>query len=219
MDGIHDLGGRDGFGPVVVEPDEPVFHEPWERTARALITAVMGVVPNPGGGPLRHTIERMDPGLYLTSTYYEHWLTAAATLAVEAGIVTLDELEARAGGVYPLCRPEHPAAAAAAEAAIAEAAAAEAVGGRGRFAVGSRVRVRRWHPHGHTRCPSYVMGHIGVITRADGAFSVPDIEAHSTERIPEATYAVRFEADELWADGQPGVVIHVDLWDRYLEPA
>ena len=41
MDGIHDLGGRDGFGPIVVEPDEPVFHEPWERTARALIIAVM----------------------------------------------------------------------------------------------------------------------------------------------------------------------------------
>ena len=79
MDGIHDLGGRDGFGPVIVEPDEPVFHEPWERTARGLIIAVLGRIANPSGGAMRHTIERMDPALYLSTSYYEHWLTASAT--------------------------------------------------------------------------------------------------------------------------------------------
>jgi nitrile hydratase len=210
VDGVHDLGGRDGFGPVVVEPDEPPFHEPWERTARALIIAAVSAVPNPSGGAMRHTIERMDPALYLTTSYYEHWLTAAATLAVEGGLLTQAELEDRAGGAYPLCRPVHPAAA-------AEAAAAADVVGAGRFIVGSRVRVRRWHPRGHTRCPAYVMGRVGIVTRVDGAFNVPDVEAHSAERIPEATYSVRFDADELWADGQPGVTVNVDLWDHYLE--
>ncbi len=31
MNGIHDLGGMDGLGPIVCEPDEPVFHSDWER--------------------------------------------------------------------------------------------------------------------------------------------------------------------------------------------
>ncbi len=215
MDGIHDLGGRDGFGPVVVERDEPVFHAPWERTARALVIAVVAHVPNPSGGTMRHSIERLDPALYLTTSYYEHWLMGAATMAVEAGIVTAAELEERAGGAFPFSRPVHPEAIAEAAAVAAEAAEA----GGARFAVGSRVRVRRWHPRGHTRCPGYVMGRMGVITRADGWYSVPDVEAHSTERIKEATYSVRFEADELWADGQAGVAVHVDLWDSYLDAA
>jgi hypothetical protein len=30
---------------------------------------------------------------------------------------------------------------------------------------------------------------------------------------------MRFDADELWNDGQPGVTVNVDLWDSYLEPA
>ena len=31
MNGAHDLGGMHGFGPVEAEPNEPVFHEEWER--------------------------------------------------------------------------------------------------------------------------------------------------------------------------------------------
>jgi nitrile hydratase len=88
-----------------------------------------------------------------------------------------------------------------------------------RFAVGDTVRVRDWHPRGHTRCPLYVRGRVGVITRYDGTASLPDVEAHSVHRVEEATYSVRFEADELWHDGQPGVTVNVDLWDSYLEPA
>ncbi len=30
MDGIHDLGGKQGFGAVVRETNEPVFHARWE---------------------------------------------------------------------------------------------------------------------------------------------------------------------------------------------
>src|SRR5437016_3470288 len=97
VDGIHDLGGMQGFGAVDHSPAEPVFHEPWEGRARALMELVLGAV-RPGGGEFRHAIERMSPGHYLTSSYYEHWLTAAATLAVEHGLFTREDLEARAGG-------------------------------------------------------------------------------------------------------------------------
>src|ERR1022692_204392 len=104
MDGIHDLGGMQGLGPVAHSPAEPVFHERWEAVARALMEAVAGAI-DATGGEFRHSIERMDPGHYLTSGYYEHWLTAAATLAVEHGLVTRSELEARAGGRFPLSGP------------------------------------------------------------------------------------------------------------------
>jgi nitrile hydratase len=88
---------------------------------------------------------------------------------------------------------------------------------RPRFVVGDRVRVREWHPPGHTRCPRYVRGKAGTVVRVDGTHSVPDIEAHGTARRYEPTYSVRFDAADLWQDGQHGVSVHVDLWDSYLE--
>ena len=208
VDGIHDLGGMQCFGAVDHTPAEPVFHQPWEAAARALAEAVTGAV-RARGGEFRHSIERMDPGHYLTSSYYEHWLTGAATLAVEHGLVTQAELEARAGGRFPLSGPAHAPPVADDGPEVSEP----------RFAAGDRVRVREWHPPGHTRCPRYIRGKEGVVVRLDGTQSVPDIEAHSTARRYEATYSVRFDAASLWRDGQRGVWVHVDLWDSYLEPA
>src|ERR1700730_3901801 len=104
VDGIHDLGGMQGLGPVVHSPAEPVFHDRWQAVARALMAIVAGAA-EVSGGEFRHSIERIEPGHYLTSGYYEHWLTAAATLAVEHGLVTRSELEARAGGGVPLSGP------------------------------------------------------------------------------------------------------------------
>jgi nitrile hydratase len=87
-----------------------------------------------------------------------------------------------------------------------------------RFAVGGRVRVRTWHPSGHTRAPRYVQGKHGEVVRYDGAFSVPDVEAHSGVKRFEPTYSVRFSARELWGEGgADGEVVHVDLWESYLE--
>ncbi|HUR50793.1 MAG TPA: nitrile hydratase subunit beta [Mycobacteriales bacterium] len=208
VDGMHDLGGRQGFGPVVVEPGEPGYHARWEAATRLLFRVILPKhLPNGSDGVLRHAIERMDPALYLSTGYYGRWVTAAATLAVESGIVSHTELEEQAGGPFPLSRP------------VTAPAIDEAPQGRSRFAVGDRVRVRGGHPRGHTRCPWYIRGHEGVISRIDGAFSLPDVEAHSDHRVQEATYSVRFEGDDLWNDDQPGVTVNVDLWDSYLEPA
>ena len=94
MNGIHDLGGMHGLGPIRPGPDEPVFHEDWERRMFGLMIATFG-----GGqfnvDEFRHAIERMDPAHYLESSYYEHWLTAVETLLVEKGVLTEDELAAR----------------------------------------------------------------------------------------------------------------------------
>ena len=98
VDGIDDLGGMQGLGAVDHSPAEPVFHYRWEAVARALLAVVAGAA-GVSGGEFRHSIERMEPGHYLTSDYYEHWLTAAATLAVEHGLVTAsNSRRAPAGG-------------------------------------------------------------------------------------------------------------------------
>ena len=207
MEWAHDLGGRTGFGPVAVEDDEPVFHAPWERSARALIYATLINTPNPTTSGFRHGIERMDPEHYLGSSYYEHWLTCAATLAVEADLVTREMLEERAGGGFPLARPSVDVA-------------TDALGtGAERFVAGDRVRVTDVPAAHHTRRPSYVWGRVGTVTRVHGSFSLPDVEAHSTRRVHEGTYTVRFRAADLWPDGDPLAFVNVDLWDSYLEAA
>lgn len=206
MYGIHDMGGMEGFGPVEVEPDEPFFHEPWERRAFGVTTVIFSLLR---AGEFRHGIERMDPAHYLTSSYYEHWVTGGATALVEHGHATPAELEERAPG-FPLARPIDPAV------------PAEPGPDRGapRFAPGDRARVRQWAWHGHTRCPRYVQGRRGTVVRVDVVAPLPDVEAHTAGAPREPTYSVRFEPAELWGEsGEPGrAAVHVDLWESYLEP-
>jgi nitrile hydratase beta subunit len=206
---MHDLGGVAGFGPVEREVDEPVFHEAWERD----VFRINGAVASAGlmnGGTFRHSIERMDPAHYLGSSYYEHWLTGLATLLVDRGVVEPAELDRRAGGRFPRSRPDRGVA--------PDPDAPDRTAPR--FAVGDPVVVREWHPLGHTRAPRYVQGKRGEVVRLDGASSVPDVEAHSDRRRVEPTYSVRFTSRDLWGDGgADGEVVHVDLWEGYLEPA
>jgi len=206
MDGIHDVGGLDGFGPVKAPPTEPVFATEWERRAlRVTMATFLGL--DVGGAPFRHSIERMDPGHYLTSSYYEHWLTGIATLLVEAGNVTSSELDRRAGGRFPLSRADRGTPPDPAETDHLEP----------QFSPGDRVRVREWHPTGHTRAPRYVQGKRGVVVRLDGPANLPDFEAHGGRRVLDPTYSVRFSAEELWGEaGDEHASMHVDLWERYL---
>lgn len=207
MDGVHDLGGVAGFGPVDVEIDEPVFHAEWEGRVFALSGCLM--MAGASDGPtFRHSIERMDPVHYLGSSYYEHWLTGVATLAVERGLVDRNELVARAG-TFPLSRPvaAHP---------LPDVLAGDPPS-TPRFARDDRVRVRNVHPLGHTRCPDYVRGREGTIVRVDHASNVPELEAHRGVKLAETTYCVAFSAAELWGDGDEATTVHVDLYDRYLE--
>jgi nitrile hydratase len=209
MNGIHDMGGMDGFGAVVVERDEPVFHHAWESRVfgctAALIRTAFGSVD-----AFRFTIERMAPEHYLRASYYERWLTAVATRLVERGILTHSELEARAGGGFPLARPAPE---------LPPVRALEPSDGA-RFAVGDVVRVRNAHPLGHTRAPRYVRAKLGTIVRVDGRFALPDLAAREGEGRDEWAYGVRFAARELWGDdASDNDAIHVDLWESYLEAA
>jgi nitrile hydratase len=205
MYGIHDLGGLDGFGPVQVEADEPPFHEPWERRAFGVTATIFTLLEV--GGQFRHSIERMDPVHYLSSSYYEHWVTGGATALIEEGHFTREELEAKASG-FPLSRPL---------AAVPAQPVPDSA--QPRFQPGDRVRVRQWHWLGHTRCPRYVQGKRGTVVRSDVIAPLPDVWVHTGQKVRVPTYSVRFEPSELWGPGTEAgaAAIHVDLWETYLD--
>ena len=87
---VHDVGGTQGFGPLELEENEPVFHEEWEGR-------VFGMMATVGhrAFPMRPTIESIEPATYLASTYYEKWLIALEKGFVQSGSITADELRDR----------------------------------------------------------------------------------------------------------------------------
>lgn len=207
VNGVHDLGGTDGFGPVPHTPQEPVFHEAWEGRAFALVAAggMHGLYRT---AEFRHAIERIDPLRYLASTYYERWLGGLATLLVEKGVVSAEELEEAAGGSVPLSGPVRAPHVPSPPADVTEP----------RFGVGDAVRVRNAHPRGHTRCPRYVRGRTGAVVRSDGPVRLDDVEAHGTGTCMDPLYGIAFEGAELWGEhAEPGVTVHVDLFESHLE--
>jgi nitrile hydratase len=209
MNGVHDMGGMDGFGPVVREQDEPVFHAAWERRMYAL--ALSGVAT--GADEFRHAIERIPPARYLASSYYERWLAATETLLVERGIATREELLAKED---PSLDPNLIANAVPAR-GPAPLKNKSAKAPRARFTKGARVRARNINPTGHTRLPRYVRGKAGVVARDWGVFVFPDTNAHNAGKKPQHCYSVVFDARELWGTGTRER-IYLDLWEDYLEP-
>jgi nitrile hydratase len=209
LDGIHDLGGMQGFGRVEVEPDEPTFHHEWEGRTFALAGGALGTGQF-NTSMFRHAIERMEPAHYLGSSYYEHWLTAVTTLLTESDVVTTDELEAR---VSPFPRALSARVTGDDLSRFAAAATAPATP----FATGDRVRVRDVRFAGHSRCPGYVRGHVGtIVARGPDAPRAED-EAHLASRVTEPTYTVQFDTDELWpGEAEPNTVVVVDLYAHYL---
>ena len=81
MNGIHDLGGMDGFGPIEREADEPLFHDDWERRVFGLFVPLVSIAAQSTVDEFRFAVERMAPVEYLDTSYYEHWLHAFETLA------------------------------------------------------------------------------------------------------------------------------------------
>ncbi|MBV1932812.1 MAG: nitrile hydratase subunit beta [Porticoccaceae bacterium] len=204
MDGIHDLGGVDGFGAIKVERNEPVFHEDWEPLGYALGFLGMGLNWWTAD-QIRHAIERMEPRHYLSASYYERYLTGVASLYVEKGTVSQQQLEDLAGGRYPLALPATPGA----QARTQEIS----------YAVGETVLVTNTHFKGHCRMPRYVRGKQGIITHIAPPFPFAGSAGHGLEAKLEPTYHVRFQAKDLWSDAEENSSVVVDLWQSYLEKA
>jgi nitrile hydratase beta subunit len=220
MNGIHDMGGMHGMGPIQHEKDEPVFHQAWEGRVYA-INRALGVLGKWSLDASRHGIELLPPADYLRMSYYEKWLARNANLLVEQGLVTLEEMETgKPAQGSQKATPGLTAAAVPAMAARRGSYMRPDAEAKARFKVGQRVRARNMNPEGHTRLPRYARGKHGVIVRHHGIFVFPDTNAHSLGEQPRHLYSVRFAARELWGDGaSPHDSVHLDLWDPYLEHA
>jgi nitrile hydratase len=210
VDGIHDLGGKQGFGRVHVESDEPVFHQRWEGRTFGLMSAL-------GFGNIdagRHAIERIPPQDYLSLPYYGRWLRALETTLLESGVLASGELEAQlAGEVFSrkATAPEQPQPA---------GPARRPTDRQPSFRVGETVRTKDLHRSGHTRLPGYARVRRGVVSIVHpDVWVLPDTNAHGRGENPERVYAVRFDGRELWGEeAEPGTSVHIDLFESYLEP-
>ena len=217
MNGIHDMGGMHGMGPIRREENEPVFHETWEGRVYA-INRALGAWGKWNIDAGRHGIEVLPPADYLRMSYYEKWLVRNMALLVQHGLVTQAELES--GKAAPGSAKQTPRLTAADVPAATQRGSymrpdAEA---KARFRVGEQVRARKMNPEGHTRLPRYARGREGVIARHHGIFVFPDTNAHFQGEQPQHLYSVRFAARELWGEAaSPRDSVYIDLWDSYLE--
>lgn len=212
-----DLGGRDGFGRVLPEPEGELWHAAWEPKALAL-TLAMGATGSWNIDASRSARETLPD--YASLSYYQIWLAALVKLMVERGLVTEEELaEARAQTEpKPLTRVLR---ASDVPAVLARGSATERPANTApRFAIGDRVRTRAGRVDHHTRLPGYAAGRVGTIERVHGTHVFADTNAQGLGEQPQWLYAVRFEGRELWGEeAQPGLSVAIDAWDDYLEPA
>ena len=202
MDGIHDLGGKQGFGPIRYAPGAPAFHADWEKRVNALYgMAVRHGIFNMD--EYRHAIERMPARRYISASYYERSLTSLATLCVEKGITSPEELERLAKGIFPLSEPSAPGRSNSPH--------------RENFQPGDRVRVKNDFFAGHVRMPGYIRGKSGVVVAESPRYPFPDAHAHGVDAADEPTYDVAFRTEDLWPNAADSALVHVGVFQSYLE--
>jgi nitrile hydratase len=217
MNGGQDLGGMQGFGPVLPDSDESHFHAPWEARVFAL-TLAMGATGSWNLDESRHARESMSPAQYLSSSYYQIWLEGLLRLMLERAQVSAAELtDGHLREAPQVLRRTLPAAAV----PTMLAKGGPTVRPRpapARYAPGDEVVARVLNPATHTRLPRYVRGHRGTIVSVHGAHVFPDTHAHGRGEQPEWLYTVRFDAHELWGPDTTATSVCVDCWEPYLMP-
>jgi nitrile hydratase len=219
MNGVHDLGGMDGFGPVRPEPDEPAFHATWEGRVMAF-TRARGAAGAWNIDMARAAREELPPEVLITSSYYQKWERAMERQVVAAGLVEAQELAAghAAKPAKPLPRPALRAEALGSvmtRGSFARPATSEPL-----FAPGDRVRTKNINPQTHTRLPRYARNHLGMVERVQGFHVFPDRSAIGDRDAAAWLYTVVFDARELWgADADPTLKVSIEAFEPYLERA
>lgn len=226
MNGVHDIGGTDGLGPVPFSKEEPVWRAEWERTA-------FGMFAMPfragffGVDSFRHAVEKLHPAVYLMTPYYQHWMHSAEHHGVAKGILDPAEIEERTRYYLenpdaPLPEREDPELLEFVDAVVkAGVPAGREVEQAPAFAVGDQVTVTDSSPFGHTRKARYVRGKTGEIVLAHGAFVYPDSAGTGGDEAPEHVYTVRFTNTELWGEdtAEPNGSVYIDVFEPYIVAA
>lgn len=226
MDGIHDMGGMQGFGPVDPDDDTGGYHADWEGLVHSAFVATLGSGVH-NMDEFRHSIERMKPDHYLNAAYYDRWLIGVSTLAVEKGVISPRELRDRTASISSNeatvpDRRDPDRIEELIDGVVEQYSSRREQEQKPRFELGDEVQVRNMHPDGHTRCPGYVRNARGVVKQHRGTHTLPDAHAHGDEDA-EPMYNVAFDLNELWdKHSEPGVgdsseVIRIELWESYLE--
>jgi nitrile hydratase len=225
MNGVFDLGGTDGLGPVNPPDSEPVFRAEWEKPMFTMFSACFRAGYF-GIDQFRHGIEKIDPATYLSSPYYEHWLHTIEAHAISAGAIDPDELDRRTQHYLdnpdaPL--PEHEQSQELldfVDAVVpAGAPAARETDKQPRFTVGDQVRTADISPVGHTRLARYIRGKQALVVAHRGSFIYPDSAGNGLGDAPEHVYTVAFTSEELWGSGigDSNGSVYFDVWDPYIE--
>ena len=219
MDGIHDLGGKVGYGQVDRKESGAVFQERWEAAVFTMTSAIARADAFQNIDRFRHAIERINPEAYLRHGYYGRWLGAIENLLVEAGIVDQSDLnqrslecgasEADLVAGQPADQPD------AMGPPPREPGCRRQMKTSPRFSVGDRVRSRAVSVPGHTRLPAYARGKIGLITSWHQGWVYPDTNAHGLGEQPQHLYSVQFRSEDLWR--RSGFTVSLDLFEPYLE--
>jgi nitrile hydratase subunit beta len=212
-----DLGGQDGYGVVIPEPEGALFHADWERIALA-ITLAMGATGTWNIDKSRSVREVLSD--YGSLTYYQVWIKGLIELLREYGLAGADEI-AEGRMLHPV-RPvsrvlravDVPAALAKGSPTLRPAICVA------RFAVGDDVRALAAAVNHHTRLPAYARGRRGRVARVYGMHVFADSHAQGLGEQPQWLYNVVFSARELWGEeGDEGATVSIDAWESYLEPS
>jgi nitrile hydratase len=219
MDGIHDMGGMQGWGRVKFDPSEPAFKEPWEGRAFAISLLSMNRLTGCNLDAMRHALERLTPLEYLRNGYYGRWLLLSETLLTDSGVIPPGAVDARARKLrgedvkepdeVPLNKPDYTATG---------PGSLRQVEDPPRFKIGEQVRAKDIHPLGHTRLPRYVRGRVGTVWRIQPAALLPDTNAHFIAENAQHCYGVSFDSKTLWGDEAELFKLNIDMFDDYLEP-
>jgi nitrile hydratase beta subunit len=219
MNGVHDMGGMDGFGHVEAEPNEPMFHHEWEGRVLAM-TRAMGAAGAFNIDASRFYREALPPEVYMSSSYYQKWLLGLEDVLVANGYLTSDEVKAARASAPPKPLKHGKFTLDQVERVMVRGAFGRPAATSAKFKAGDRVRARNIHPATHTRLPRYVRSHVGVIERDHGCHVFPDSVAHGKGENPQWLYTVVFDGAELWgADGDPTLKVSVEAFEPYLELA
>ena len=218
MNGVHDMGGMQGFGKVEPEPNEPVFHASWEKRVLAMQRALRST----GAWNIdmsRDALERLPAKVYLAASYYERWVLGMENNAREKGLIDADEMAARHA-----LRPGKLVARSMTKNEIDQVFVRGSFNRppsrQARFKVGDRVRTKNINPPTHTRLPRYARDRLGVIEAVRGCHVFPDSVTTGGGENPQWLYTVAFDGRELWgADADPTITVSVEAFEPYIERA